>query len=236
VAGATGGENASYVAPPATSAAAANPACDPALSVVGCWRFGEAPGATAAVDASPYANNGTYLGGVALGVPGAVAGDTAARFDGANDSVRVPDSSSLDVGDSFSAEGWIKRSSTAKSYELMNKGANGLQLVVMSAASGDQVWLRKAGVTTIARSSVGVPAGGYHHIMVTKNGANSARIYIDGVDVTVPVSGVQIVQNTTFPLTFGSAAGASADYDEFALYGRALGASEVAARFSRGRP
>jgi hypothetical protein len=236
VAGAAGGENAYYVAPPATSEAAANPACDPAQSVVGCWRFGEAPGATAAVDASPYANNGTYLGGVVLGVPGAVAGDTAARFDGANDTVRVPDSSSLDVGDSFSAEGWIKRSSTAKSYELMNKGANGLQLVVMSAASGDQVWLRKAGVTTIARSSVGVPAGGYHHIMVTKNGVNSARIYIDGVDVTVPVSGVQIVQNTTFPLTFGSAAGASADYDEFALYGRALSAGEVAARFSRGRP
>jgi hypothetical protein len=261
VAGSGGGQNAWYVAPvegPYGDASCSNgvdddgdgradgadpgcappatPACDPALLAVGCWRFAEPSGSTIAIDASPNANNGTYLNGVALGVPGAVSGNTAARLDGVNDSVRVPDSSSLDVGDSFSAEGWIKRSSTASSYELMNKGANGLQLVVMSAASGNQVWLRKAGVSTIVRSSVGVPAAGYHHVMVTKNGANSARIYIDGVDVTVPVSGVQIVQNTTFPLTFGSAAGASADYDEFALYGRALTPAQVATRFSRGGP
>ena len=203
---------------------------------VGYWRFGEAPPSTVLTDSSGHANNGTYLGGVTLGQPGAVAGDTAALFDGVNDTGRVPDANSLDVGDSFSVEGWVKRSSTTKATELFNKGGNGLQLTVMNAGSGNQVWLRKAGVSTIARSSVGVPAGGYHHVMVTKNGANSARIYIDGGDVTVPVSGVQIVQNTTFPLTFGSAAGASADYDEFALYGRALTPSQVATRFSRGAP
>ena len=233
VAGAGGAPNAYYDAPPAISA---SPACDAGLLAVACWRFGEPAGSTTAVDASPFANNGTYLNGVTLGVPGAVTSNTAARFDGVNDTVRVPESTSLDVGDAFSAEGWIKRSSTASSYELMNKGANGLQLVVMSAASGSQVWLRKAGVSTIARSSAGVPAGGYHHVLVTKHGAGSARIYLDGVDVTVPVSGAQIVQNTSFPLTFGSAAGASADYDEFALYARALSADEVAARFARGRP
>ncbi|HEY6461522.1 MAG TPA: hypothetical protein VIY73_15250, partial [Polyangiaceae bacterium] len=47
------------------------------------WRFGEASG-TVAVD-QMGATNGTYVGGVTLGAPGAIAGDgdTAATFDGA---------------------------------------------------------------------------------------------------------------------------------------------------------
>ena len=103
---------------------------------MGYWRFGE-PSGTALLDSSGHNNNGTYLGGVALGalgIPGAIP-NTAATYDGVNDTGRVPDANSLDVGNSFSIEGWIKRSSTTKTHELFNKGANGFQLVVMNAAS-----------------------------------------------------------------------------------------------------
>lgn len=210
--------------------------CDSALSPAGCWRFGEASGPIA-FDSSGNGNNGTYLGGVTLGVPGAVAGDTAARFDGIDDLVRVPDSATLDVGDSFTAEGWIKRSSTAKTHQMMNKGRNGLHLVVMNQGAGSQVLLRKVDVSTIARSSVGIPADmNYHHIVATKDGLNSAKIYVDGVDVTVSVSSVQAIQNTAFPLFFGSGNSTPADFDEFALYDRALTPAEVDTRFARGTP
>ena len=107
-------------------------------------------------------NNGTYLGGVALGaigIPGACP-NTAATYDGVNDTGRVPDANSLDVGNSFTLEGWIKRSSTTKTHELFNKGTNGLQLVVMNAASLNRVLLRRAGVTAIAQSTVPVLADG----------------------------------------------------------------------------
>ena len=157
--------------------AAPPPAGDYASTVLGddpagYWRFGEAPASTTLTDSSPNGNDGTYLNGVTLGVPGALAADpdTAASYDGVNDAGRVPDASSLDVGSSFTLEGWIKRSSTSKSHQMMVKGG-GFQLVVMNAGSGSQVWLRKANVTTLARSSWGIPADGeYHHVVATMNG------------------------------------------------------------------
>ncbi len=198
-----------------------------------CWRFDE-PSGTTMHDSSPNANDGTYLGGVTLGVPGALAGDpdTAASFDGVNDVARVPDSSTLDVGSSFTLEGWVKRSSTAKSHELMNKGGNGLQLVVMNAGSGNQVWLRKANVTTVARSNLPVLAdGGYHYVVATVNGANSAKIYVDGVQSTVAVAAAQVIQDTNFPLTLGATSSTQINFDEFAIYDGVLSAAEVQSHY-----
>lgn len=201
----------------------------------GFWRFGE-PSGTVMNDSSPNDNDGMYLGGVTLGVPGALPGDpnTAASFDGINDSGRVPDDPTLDVGDSFTLEGWIKRSSTAKSHQLFNKGGGGLQLLVMPQASGNQVWLRKTNGSTIARSAIGVPADGrYHHVVATKSGPGDARIYVDGAQSTVQVS-AEVVLNTAFPLLFGSAASTRASFDEFALYDNALSPGQVYDHFRRG--
>jgi hypothetical protein len=205
----------------------------------GYWRMGEPIGSTTMLDSSGHNNNGTYLGGVALGAPGipGASPNTAATYDGVNDTARVPDASSLDVGSSFSIEGWIKRASTTKSYELFNKGANGFQLVVMSAGSGNSVWLRRAGVTTIAQSTAPVLAdGNYHHVVATMNGPGTAKIYIDGVLASTSLSAVQAIQDTAFPLTFGSAAGAAAQYDEFALYDQVLSPQQVADHHAAGVP
>jgi hypothetical protein len=206
---------------------------------VGYWRFDDRSG-TVLTDRSAHHNDGTYLGGVTLGILPSALGSTeldpAASFDGVNDSGRVPDSPSLHVGSSFSVEGWIKRSSTTKANELFNKGANGLQLDVMSAANGNQVWLRRAGVTTIARSAGGVPAdGAYHHVVATMDGPGTAKIYIDGHLDTVAVSPANVISDTTFPLTFGGAGSTQADYDEFALYDQVLTPAEVLEHFDAAR-
>ena len=204
---------------------------------VGYWRFGGPAGSTAMTDSSPSNNTGTLLNGVALGQAGALSNDpdTAASFDGVNDSGRVPDANSLDVGSVFSVEGWIRRSTTTKSYELMNKGGNGIQLVVMSAGNGNEVWIRKANVSTIARSSAPIPADGkYHHVVATMNGLGPATIYVDGQPGTITVTPNQAIQNTTFPLTVGGAGTAQAYYDEFAIYPRPLAAAEVLEHFQTG--
>ena len=195
----------------------------------GYWRFGEPPGSTTLHDSSGNANHGVYEGGVTLGVPGILADNTAATYDGINDIGRVPDSNTLDVGGSLTLEGWIKRSSTAKAHQLMAKG-NAFQLTVMNAGSGNQVWLRKPNVTTLARSNVAIPAdGAYHHVVATINGPGStARIYIDGVDQTdLTLTAPQSLVDTTFPLVFGTTNSGSAQYDEFALYDQVLTPTEV---------
>src|SRR5689334_22524357 len=73
------------------------------------WRLGETSG-TIACDATGV-NSGSYQGGYTLGSPGAIAGDSnaAVTLDGNTGQVSVPDSSSLDTGDSFSIEAWVKR-------------------------------------------------------------------------------------------------------------------------------
>ena len=203
----------------------------------GYWRLGEAPGATVLADSSGNGNNGTYAGGVTLGVAGAIAGDadTAASFDGVNDSASIPSSASLSTTSIFTVEGWIKRSSTTKSHQLMVKG-NAFQLVVMNAGSGNQVWLRKANVTTLARSNGGVPAdNAYHHVAATMNGAGSSvKIYIDGVQDTVILSAPQTIPDTTFPIVFGTTASNEARYDEFAFYATPLTATRIQAHVAAG--
>jgi hypothetical protein len=211
-----------------------SPACLTAAQVRGCWHFDELTGTTAA-DSSGNANNGTYLNGVTLGVGGVFM--TAIQLDGVNDVVRVPDSNSLDVGDSFSLEGWVKRSPAAatKTIEVFNKGASGFQLSIANAASGSKLFLRKANVTTVATSTAGVPVdGNYHHIVATKTG-NSVVFYIDGVAAgTTGVSLVQVIANTNQPLQFGEGASAVVAYDEFSVYDSVLSAADVAARYAAG--
>jgi len=202
---------------------------------VGYWRFGEPSGPTA-IDSSGNNHHGTYLGGPLLGQPGALAGDpdTAVLLDGVDDVVRVPDAAGLDMGDQFTLEGWIKRSSDAKSHALFNKGSGGLHLVVMNAGAGNKVHLRKTNVSTIATSTAAVPADGlFHHIAATKIGT-TVKIYVDGVEGTTPVSPIQVVQNTAFPLLFGSGGTLPATIDEFAIYDQVLTGAEIAAHYAAG--
>ena len=195
----------------------------------GFWRFCEPPMTTTLTDSSGNGNDGVYAGGVALGqtgIPGA-APNTAALFDGINDSGQVPDDPTLDVGTSFTVEGWIKRSVTNKTQQMMVKG-NGFQLVVMNAGSGNQVWLRKANVTTLARSITPILADGmFHHVAATQDGPGDVHIYIDGVESTVVLNTVHAAGDTAFPLTFGLNNSGAGTFDEFGLWDDELDACEI---------
>jgi sugar lactone lactonase YvrE len=214
------------------------PATVQADGPVGYWRFGE-PSGTIAHDETGNHNDGTYLNNPLLGVAGALTGDTntAVRMDGVNDYVRVLDSNSLDVGNTFTLEGWVKRTSATKAADLLVKG---FQLTLMSAANGNQLWLRKPNVSTVARTAGGVPAdGAYHHIAVTKSGsgAGAVKFYVDGVAVsTVDVAPAQVIQNTAGSMSFSGAGSAAADFDEFAIYPTALSAARIAAHYAAGHP
>ena len=180
-------------------------------------------------------NNGTYLNGVTLGQPGMTAGDTAATFDGVNDSARVPQTTSLNVGSSFSAEAWIKRTSTTELAGALQQGRQRVPAARDGARSGNQVWLRRADVATIAHSTVPIPADGQlpPHRRDDERGGHADDLRRRRA---APSSGsaLQTIQNTTFPITVGSSASAASNYDEFALYPRVLAAPEVLEHFQAG--
>ena len=202
---------------------------------VGYWRFGDASG-TSAKD-SAGANNGTYLRGFRLGQPGMLADDTAVGLDGQTGSVSVPDSASLRTGDSFSVEAWIKRSflSTyggteglfAKGYQVFLEGGNWL--------SAGWIVLRKPNGDRIAQSTHGIVDTAWHHVVVTKSGAD-VHIYLDGEDVTGEVANRKITDTTgTLSIGAGAASTFRGVMDEAAVYNYSLSGEQVASHYAAGR-
>jgi hypothetical protein len=76
----------------------------PSEHLVGAWSFDESSGTTVS-DSSGHGNSGTIAG--AARTTGGLAG-SALAFDGDDDFVTIPDSSSLDFGAGMTVEGWVR--------------------------------------------------------------------------------------------------------------------------------
>jgi hypothetical protein len=202
--------------------------------LVSYWRLGESSG-TAACD-SWGSNAGGYQGGYTLGRLGAIAGEpnTAVGLDGASGTVSVPHSSSLDVGDTFTIEAWVKRASFGSpAYQaIASQGANAW---LLAFSSGNRLVLRKATVGDLVNSTRTITDTGWHHVAATKAGA-TVHLYIDGADVTGTVTN-RTMANNTLALSLGQSSGGSfwnGTLDEVALYRAALTASQVKSHYDTG--
>ena len=221
-----------------TAPSASYPSLVLAQNPGGYWRFDEASGTTAFDQSPQRTTTGRTSTASTLGVAGAIGRATPRpRSTGSTTRSGCPTRTRWTWATRSPSRAGSSARSTAQSQELFNKGGNGLQLTVMSAANGNQVWLRKANVTTIAHSTAGVPADGrFHHVVVTKNGTGptSTVIYIDGVAGTVIAAPAQVIANTAFPLTFSGAGTNQHVLDEFALYDGVLSAADVVAHHNAG--
>jgi uncharacterized repeat protein (TIGR01451 family) len=190
---------------------------------------------TTAAD-SRGANNGVFTNGPVLNEPGPLAGsgDRAARLDGVNDYVTVPDATSLDLGDGpLSLEAWVKRTTASSAgISIFQKGASAMQFGLYL----DNTFLAKDNIATVVSSTTTVTGTGWHHIVATKSGA-SAKLYIDGVDRTGTVTNQTLV-DTTAALILGAKNGTSeflaATIDEFAVYNSVLGLPTVLDHYRAG--
>lgn len=163
---------------------------------VGFWELGEASGATA-TDATGN-SNGTYNGSITYGIPGIPGGggSTGAGPTTTNiaNKVTIPDVAAQHVGDTFSMEVWIKRSATQGAIQRLFGTASGLG-PDLEFTAGDLISFNKTSVNSVCTSSVALTdTANWHQILATKTGA-AFHLYIDGVDVTVPV-GNQTMSNT----------------------------------------
>jgi hypothetical protein len=208
---------------------------------VAYYRLGESSGQPQ--DSSGNGNHTTATGGTpTYAQTGAIAGDsdTAIRLDKASSEYfTAPDSATLDVGDVFSIEVWVKRHSIGgafptyivskeiQAYELRFNTGNTISLI----AGGNVIASSNGTTGKIEDTTL------YHHIVVTKNGAD-IHIYLDGDDVTEPSSVENhTATNNTTPLNIGRTNNdefhIDATLDELAIYDVALSASHVAAHFAQ---
>ncbi|MDP9399988.1 MAG: hypothetical protein M3P39_03365 [Actinomycetota bacterium] len=203
--------------------------------LVGYWPLGEKAG-TVACDGLGL-RPGTYTGSFALGRTGAIASstDTATRFYGTTGHVSVPHAAAFDVGDAFTAEAWVKRSTVSSSANQSILSRSSAWLLMINSAN--RIVLRRSSGGDVAVSSVAITdTTGFHHVVATKSGA-TVRLYLDGVDVTGTVAH-QTLGNTAQPVYVGRSSGGSyfnGTIDEPALYASALSAATVAEHFRLGR-
>jgi hypothetical protein len=215
---------------PAPSTGYANAVATTA-GIVGYWRLGETSGTTACD--TKGTSNGTYAGAYALGRPGAISGDanTAAGFDGLSGYVSVPDAGPLDVGDTFTVEGWVKRSSPGSGgWETAVSKQGGAWLLMFNEF--DQLTLRRSKVGNVASATTPISDTNWHYVAASKSGS-SVHLYVDGKDVTGSVTNSTMADNTS-PLVIGQSSSSSwfeGAVDEVALYRSVLSASQIAAHY-----
>lgn len=203
---------------------------------IGYWRLEETTGPTAA-DFSGYGDDGTYSGGVTLGIPGVLRfePDNAVTLDGTG-SVDIADLGNLNVtGTTVSVEVWARGGpQSAYAYLVSKSDWNGTE--GYSLYTGPNGTLRFFVGTDVGHSFVEIPADfplwdwQWHHIVGVYDGG-SLYLYVDKqVVATSPASGA-IRSSIGEMLDLGRFNGGgfqfNGDLDEVAIYGTALTNDQV---------
>jgi hypothetical protein len=207
------------------------------------WRLGETTGTVAKEDQQRA--NGTYFGGVVLGVAGSNHdGNPAAGFDGGNDRVGVPDPAdgSLDFGvDDFTVEAWIKPGASDERGIVAKRSASAAEPYWALTVTDDPnhngqiraVYFDGTNTRTAYSSKVTVD-GAWHHLVVLFDRDSGITISVDGVTKFTALAIAPDVSNTG-ELQIGKAPNNpyfKGDIDEVALYAGLLSAERIQAHAS----
>lgn len=148
---------------------------------IGLWPLNELSGTTAFDLAG--SNNGTYVGGVTLGVAGPFGGP-AASFDGTDDYVTIAHHASLNFGNGpFSIEFWVWRFDLSWMHSLFDKGYGGWG-VSLEEGTPYEAWaiLRLPDLTfglMVPDTALELTSGAWHHIVFTKYANYEATVLMD---------------------------------------------------------
>ena len=214
------------------------------------WRMGELTGGTLADSAG--ASPATIAGGVSLGAPGGVAGDTntAASFDGADDSAVA----GLDLSgtDTVTLEFWLKWDGYAEDDDLafeftpnFNGEAGGFLVDPNSPQDGGRFGVAiGSGLSRNNAFFTRPSAGAWHHYALVLDagapGASQITPYVDGQAVSyfkgASGTGGGNFSNSQLFFMSRNASGlfGAGDLDEVALYSRALTPAEITAHLAAG--
>ncbi len=133
--------------------------------------------------------------------------NNALNFDGTDDYVSAPHSSTLSITGNITLEAWIKTSLSTESY-ILTKGDDGIYFGVNGGGGGSgklSVYLIDVTPGWVY-SNATVSDGNWHHVAMTRSGA-SLKLYIDGnLDNSATVGTGSIAAGTS-PVLIGARPG-----------------------------
>jgi hypothetical protein len=152
-------------------------------NLVAYWKFDEGAG-TAAADSSGNNNNGTLTNGP-LWTQGRIG--SALYFDGADDTVIVPDSNSLDLSNAFTLSAWVNPSQTFTDFRAILVKNYTYYLYANAAGycgNGTPLSGFEQSASNIVCQSASLTPNTWTHLAATYNGS-TLTLYRDGLPVAV---------------------------------------------------
>jgi alpha-mannosidase len=195
------------------------------------YKFQEGTGTTTA-DGSGNGNTGMLATG-STWTPAGKYGNAVA-FDGSSGYIAVPDSSSLDAGNTGTIEAWVKVNSLNRWQSVIAKGnANNNAVhnyaLEISNANRFVCILGNGSAATMLTSTVAVTQGQFTHVTCVWNGSN-LELYINGV-LNASMAQNLIPSANASPLYIGQFGGSTdrlnGVIDEVRIYNQALSPSQV---------
>ncbi|KAF0143500.1 MAG: fibronectin type III domain-containing protein [Nitrospirae bacterium] len=189
-------------------------------------------------DSSGNGNHGTAYNGATFSASAKI-GSHAGSFDGSNDYVQIPGTSSFNLSSDFTISFWLKKdaSENGNFRVLMGKvscaGGDGWYIRKGTAAQGSHIVFEMGNSSQQYRaygSSSSTPAGSWQYYVFTRQGANW-KVYIDG-SLQGSGSNFESPYVNSYDLYIGRLGTCTAYnwyglVDEVAVYNRALSASEI---------
>jgi hypothetical protein len=204
-------------------------AADPNL--VGWWKLDETSGLTA-VDSSVLGNDGTLPNMAGNEWTNGIVGG-ALEFDGTDDYVSVPNSSSLQLTSALTMAGWIKADSWGSGTDvdiIARKGEDNPNNYQLSIADGLATLYLDDGDGSGYRGDTLLNTGQWYHVAATWDGT-TARVYVDGVlDNDPPDLHGNNISTDTRAFYIGGRSGADlldGILDDIRIYNRALSEAEI---------
>jgi hypothetical protein len=209
------------------------------------WRFDEHTGTTA-VDSSGHGNDATYEGGITLGAPGAIEGDsdTAASFDGVTGFVTAGNRFAFAGQTSFSIEAWVsvQMQSTYAGVASRNDAVGGPPsegyLLFVAPADGPLGFQRLDGPNVSTAVSVAGPnAADFTYVVATFDGLE-LDVYVNGESQGSQTAAFSVA-GAMADFVVGAEAGGNGNFlsgtlDEVAVYDHALTPDRVRTHYLAG--
>ena len=209
------------------------------------WRFDELTG-TKAADSSGHGNDATYEGGITLGVPGAIEGDsdTAASFDGATGFVTAGNRFAFAGQTPFSIEAWVsaQMQSTYAGVASRNDAVGGPPsegyLLFVAPTDGPFGFQRLDGSNVSTAVSVAGPsATDFTYVVATFDGLELV-VYVNGESQGSQTAAISVA-GAVADFVVGAEAGGNDNFlsgslDEVAVYDHALSTDRVRAHYLAG--